>query len=292
MKRFNTFLIVAGALMLCIVASNIIMLLDMKTAIETRMEYGQWMGAAVAAGIIIMGIIHVLALIGIFVQFRRLKFENIAGAAAFVNGLVSFFLLAVDAIMLQDIGHEVIAGFDGSGEWAIVLIGHGFHALFGVAMILQCILAGKNMKNSTPEYAAKDEVLFLTVHQIGIFASIIGLAFIGAQYCFRIPGVSYANGLLFILSIVVLLPYAAAVLYWLYTKRRAKIKEWYDEKQFIDISRGALVALVASILIVAVMFLLSILGLIKTEIIIWFPVYLFVTLLVFSGSTLYLSKRA
>jgi predicted membrane channel-forming protein YqfA (hemolysin III family) len=291
MKRFNTFLMIAGAIMLCVIASNIIMLLDMKAAIDTGTELVQWMGTAVAGGIIITGLIHGLGLIGIFTQYKRLKQENMAGAAAFVTGLVSFFLLIVDATMLQDIGNEYMAGWNGAGEWGIVFIGHGFHALFGAAMILQCILAGKNMRKGTPDFIAKDEVLFLTVHQIGIFSAVIGLVFIAVLYCFGTPRTAYSNGLLFLLSIVVLLPYAAAVLYWLFTKRRVKIKEWYDEKQFIDILRGALVALIVSVLAIMVMFLLSILGLIKPGTVIWFPVYLFVTLLVFSGSALYLSKR-
>lgn len=290
MKRFNTFLIIAGAIMLCMIASNTVMLLDMKAAIETGEAFGQWIGVAVAAGIIITGLIHAFGLISIFIQFKRLKHENMAGAAAFVTGLVSFFLLIVDAIMLHDIGNEYMAGFNILGEWGIVFIGHGFHALFGIAMILQCIFVEKNIKNGAPEFAAKDEVLFLTVHQIGVFAAVIGLVFIGALYCFGKPSAEYINGLLLLLSIVVLLPYAVAVLYWLFTKRRTKIKEWYDEKQYIDILRGSLVALIVSVFVIMVMFFMSILGLIKSETVIWFPVYLFVTLLVFSGSTLYFSK--
>jgi hypothetical protein len=103
---------------------------------------------------------------------------------------------------------------------------------------------------------------------------------------------TYLTGLLLIASIVLSLPYAIAVLYWFFTKRKKKPADWYDEKQFLDISRGALVSLIVTITLTVGLFLIVTLKIMQFNLVLLFPIYLFVMEFCFSGSTLYLSKRA
>ena len=67
-------------------------------------------------------------------------------------------------------------------------------------------------------------------------------------------------------------------------KLRDKPADWYDEKQWQDISKAALVTLVLSIPGMALLFFVSTpLGMF------WFTPYIFLALFLFSGSTLYFS---
>lgn len=83
-----------------------------------------------------------------------------------------------------------------------------------------------------------------------------------------------------------------AAAYWFLTKRKQKLTEWYDEKQITDIARGALFTLVLTVFITNIFYFLSSAKVINISTALWYPEYLFLTLLFFSGSTLYLSKRS
>jgi hypothetical protein len=92
---------------------------------------------------------------------------------------------------------------------------------------------------------------------------------------------------------VLVIPYAAIVIYWLVIKVRERVTEWYDEKQFQDVAKAGLVSFLSSIAILAIFFVIQntlrkfpLLG------VIWFPLYFFIALLIFSGAILYFSKKA
>jgi hypothetical protein len=71
---------------------------------------------------------------------------------------------------------------------------------------------------------------------------------------------------------------------WLILKLRDRPADWYDEKQWQDISKAALVTLVLSIPGMALLFFVAHpLGMF------WFTHYIFLALFLFSGSTLYFS---
>ncbi|MCL5772732.1 MAG: hypothetical protein M1479_10775, partial [Actinobacteria bacterium] len=84
----------------------------------------------------------------------------------------------------------------------------------------------------------------------------------------------------------------AIVVYWLILKIRERITEWYDEKQFEDVTKASFISFLVSIVILAVFFLIQ--NLVKgfdLMHVIWFPLYFFVALLVFSATILYLNKK-
>ena len=237
-----------------------------------------------------MGLYFLAGLAALVLQFCVLKRDNLLRSAGFVLGIFSLFLLAVDAVMLREIGNESLAGYDSQGEWTIVFFNHGLHILTILVIFLQCLFIRRQIsaeKSVSP--ALKDEALFLSVNQIGIFAPVLGLLFINFLNLFNIPLV-YQKGLFLFVSLIVLLPYGMAALYWLFSKRRERPADWYDEKQFLDVSRAGLLTLVVSLLCLTGFYLLAFWGVLTIDVLVWFPVYLFLTLLVFSGSTLYLSK--
>jgi len=94
------------------------------------------------------------------------------------------------------------------------------------------------------------------------------------------------------LSKVVLAPYCLLLAYWFWTNRKEKDGSWYDEKQFADLSKAGLVTLVLSLPCLAVLYYLDYQGVENVFSLLWFPFYVFFTLLLFSGSTLYFSTRS
>lgn len=204
MKLKNRLSTIMSIVMLGLIAGNILMLSNMKSIIEAGYTVRDSMSMAVAVALIVIGLFHLLGLLSLIGQFRYFKNDDLIRAAAFVIGFLSLFLLAVDVMMLSDIGNEYMAGHDISGEWRMVFAGHVVHALFAVLLLIQSVTANKLLiTNSKTTAVVKDEALFLTVNQIGIISSVLGFV------CLFLPGMlgvplAYQNGLLFLLCIVFL----------------------------------------------------------------------------------------
>ncbi|MGB8451658.1 MAG: hypothetical protein WCD89_04930 [Anaerocolumna sp.] len=292
MKLINRLLTVMSIIMLCLIAGNVLMLSNMKSVIETGSAVSDWMSMAVAVSLIVVGLFHLLGIISLIRQFRYFRNDNFMRAAAFVIGFLSLFLLASDVTMLSDIGNEYLSGHDTSGEWRMVFAEHFIHALFAVLLLIQCVASSRLLsENSKTTTAVKDEALFLTVNQIGIISAILGLICLYLLNWSQVPQ-TCQSGLLFLLYILFLIPYVLTAACWFFTKRKERPSEWYDEKQFTDVSRGAFFTLIITVLITIVFYFLSSFKIVNTGTALWFPEYLFLTLLLFSGSTLYLSKKA
>ena len=95
------------------------------------------------------------------------------------------------------------------------------------------------------------------------------------------------------MSMIIILPYLLAAIYWLIMKIREKTWQWYDEKQFQDISRASLMTMALSLVIMLVIFLIQYFNnSFDFVAITWFPFYVFLVLLLFSSITLYYNKRS
>jgi hypothetical protein len=93
-------------------------------------------------------------------------------------------------------------------------------------------------------------------------------------------------------TIMILIPYGMIVSYWLTLRLKDRIGEWYDEKQWHDITRAGfitLLLLVPTLLLYFVAF--SLIGEHFPTRILWFPFTLYVTLFLFSLLTLIYYRR-
>ncbi len=84
-------------------------------------------------------------------------------------------------------------------------------------------------------------------------------------------------------------PLALTYMYWMVIMRRAGSTNVVDEKQNLDMTNAGSLAWALSVPVMAVAWILSERGAFDNAV--WFPYYLFVTLVLFSGATLYLFKR-
>lgn len=292
MKGMNRVSLAAGMVMLGLIAADILMLADMKAAIQAGAAMREWMGAAVAVFLVAIGLSHLLGLANLFAHSRHFRNADLLRSLAFVIGFLSLFLLATDVVMLNDIGHEYNYGHNIAGEWNVVFAGHAIHGLFAVLLLIQCLAAQRALaQGAAAAPAVKDESLFLAVNQIGALSAALGfVCALGLSLSGLAP--AYLGGLLSVLCLVLVAPYGLAAGYWLYTRRQEKPVEWYDEKQFADISRGALATLIFTAPIVLALYFLLSFGILTINVQIFLSIYIFMVLFLFSGSTLYLSKRA
>ena len=125
-----------------------------------------------------------------------------------------------------------------------------------------------------------NEKLFLITNIIGVVCGMVGLAmtFIFPQSIVELH-----------LWELIIMPFALVYGYWLLIIRIRKTSEIVDEKQDYNMTKAGAITMAFSIPAMVIMFQLY-----NNKVFdgpIWFPYYFFVTLLLFSGTTLFLFKK-
>jgi len=290
MKKSVRFLLILSILLLCFAGANTAVLLQMRSTLVMNLTIVEWKSYLVAVLLVVMAFIHLISIINLGSQIKKDIQDNILRSGSFVLCIFSGFLLLVDVVMLQEIGKQILVNVDTTGEWRIVIFNHVVHILFSMFLLFYSLTSSKrSTADESGQHAMKDEAVFLTVQQVGVFTAVLGMVFILFLNGFQIPP-RYAVGLLFMSTLILLVPYFLAVMYWIFTKRKEKPVEWYDEKQFQDVSRAALVTLLISVLGMGVVYGLYSIGVVVLNPSCFFPIYLFLTLLSFSGIALCMNK--
>jgi len=245
-----------------------------------------------AASFILIFIFHISAILYIFFQIMFFKRESFLRALLFFLSIISGLMVPGDFALLSDMGKEHKAGLDTSGEWPVLYISQLVHILFIILLMLLIFLTFRKLSQvSDKGIVLKDEAIFINAHYIGIFCGLFGIGVFSALSAFTQLW-ALKKGI-FIVSLISVLPYILIVIYWLIVKAKEKTGSWYDEKQYLDISRGSLLTLIISIIIMTIIFIVQYFSKAFEFIAItWWPFYIFLVLLLFSGSTLYYAKRA
>jgi hypothetical protein len=231
-----------------------------------------------------MFMVHIIAGITLLLHLRYFRVFRLINVVIVIFGITSFLGVFSDWAILGDISKEYLAGLDTSGEWPILYILLGIHAVF--LLLLTGTFAGvfrRLKKNDKEELAMqKDEMVFTAAQYVGLICGIIGLvwtvfALVISQ---RLP-VSYYHMLA--TSILILIPYGMVVLYWFILKCREKIGDWYDEKQSRDVYRSGFITLVITIPIMLALYLVIHNDTLFTRgEYFWFPFLIFTALTLFS----------
>ncbi|MEA2016701.1 MAG: hypothetical protein U9O59_08415 [Actinomycetota bacterium] len=222
------------------------------------------------------------------------KRDNFLRSFLFFTGVVSFFMLFRDSALASDISKEYIFGLP--DEFIIFFVSQALYFIFYILMVVLLISGLKSKCSEGGEKVLKDDSIFINAQYIGILSGVSGLMLIiifSLLYTnvYPIPSWAVDAGIVAI-SLIAVIPYILIVLYWLIIKIRERTGEWYDEKQYQDITRASLITLIASVVITA--------GIFITQFFmeafnffneIWFPFYVFLVLMLFSSCTLYFNKR-
>ena len=246
----------------------------------------------VAVSFILIFIFHISAVLYIFFQIMFFKRENLLRALLFFLAIISILMVLGDFALLNDMGKEHAAGLDTSGEWPVLYVSQVLHLVFIILLFILIFMTRKKVLDRYREdIVLRDEAIFINTQYIGIFSGIFGIGVFAALSAFT-PLWALKKGI-FIVSFIVVLPYLLIAAHWLIVKIREKTGQWYDEKQYLDISRGSLFTMIVSIIIMTIIFIVQyFVEAFEFMSITWFPFYVFLALLLFSGSTLYYAKRA
>jgi len=248
----------------------------------------------VAVVYIIFGFFHLAAILTLILELKFFKRDNFLRAFLFFTSIVSLLMLLGDFALLSDISKEYVFGLP--GEFNILFFSQALHLVFYFLMIVLLIFSRKSAGRKSEEIVLKDDSIFINAQYIGILSGISGLVLITIFSTFflrfyDLPVWAIKSGIV-MSSLIAVIPYILIVFYWLIIKLREKTGEWYDEKQYQDITRSSLVALMMSIILLLIVFIIQyIFGDFELLNFIWFPLYLFMTLLLFSSTTLFFNKR-
>ena len=245
--------------------------------------------------IILIILFHLSAILTIILKLKVVVRESIFLSFMFFISIISLLMVFGDFALIGDIVKEYSAGLPGiESEFAVLYCSQFLHLLFYCLVIIFIILNNRVKKHTNrpdTEVPLKDEAIFINAQYIGIFTAALGLAILASLSIFS-PLWAIKKGIVTVCAVLVI-PYAAIVIYWLVIKIRERVTEWYDEKQFQDVAKAGLVSFLSSIAILAIFFVIQntlrkflLLG------VIWFPLYFFIVLLIFSGAILYFSKKA
>jgi len=291
-KRLQTITLSFGIIAACGLIYNLILFLYLQPrTLQFDLVPGQMDSFGILCGVslVVIGIFHLLAVITLLLQIVKKK-AGVFRILAIVLGILSGLLLLSDLSMLQDIGNEYVLGWDTSGEWTILFINSGLHILFTILALF--ILSKRERKsNELSEIVKKDDVLFITTHTTGLICGVIGLLFIAVILLLSLPR-SVIEMISIPIGLMVLLPYLLIWSIWLVNKRKEKITEWLDEKQFQDIAKASMWTLVLTLICMVTMGILQrIYGSGSVWNFLWLPMYIFFSLIVFSTPIVFAQRQ-
>jgi hypothetical protein len=125
--------------------------------------------------------------------------------------------------------------------------------------------------------------LFVVTNIVGIVCGIIGIIGIFLWKGFIIEAHLWE---------LIIFPYALVWVYWLIIIRLKKTSVIVDEKQEWDMSQAAGITFGGTILTLSIMFQLSMHKIVDLNDGLWFPFYLFISIFLFSFSTLLFFKKS
>jgi hypothetical protein len=243
---------------------------------------------------ILIVLFHLAAIITIIFKLKTVGRESIFLAFIFFISIISLLMVFGDFALIGDIVKEYYAGLPGiESEFAVLYLSQLLHLLFYCLVIIFTIMNNRTKKfpgRYDIEVPVKDEAIFINAQYIGIFTGILGIVIL-VSLSFFTPLWAIKKGIVTLCAVLVI-PYAAIVICWLVIKIRERVTEWYDEKQFQDVTKSGLVSFLSTIVLLAIFFIIqNTVSKFRLLSVIWFPLYFFIALLIFSGTILYLNKK-
>jgi hypothetical protein len=234
-------------------------------------------------GYMVFFVTHCIALLTYIFHLQLFRDINLVKIITLATAVVSFFAIFGNWAIMGDIGKEYEAGWDTGSEWPFLYIFISLHTIFYILMFPFVLNSLRKLKQGVDaEKMAKDEVVFKIAQYIGILCGLLGLAMISMQLYLDVP-MWHIKSFGTFTVILLLVPYSLIVGYWMLIKSKEKISEWYDEKQWTDVTKAGFVTLVLSVIAMVLVFALSFKSLPGGVFgVLWLPFFLFFVLFVFS----------
>lgn len=259
-------------------------------AIQQQFPFTNLFGMYVAIGLLLAFLFHLAAFVMLFLTFQHCQKITIFNVTTLISGIISFIILIGEWAALHDIGDCLQTGMSCAPEWRLLYGAFLPHGVFYLLLVMLLLSIFRRVRQGVlSEEVAKDETMFEIVHIVGVCSGLIGMGFTLLMFLLRVKP-QLLQWIVIPYCVFILFPYGLIVLYWLVMKRQERRAEWYDEKQWLDIHKAGIVSLVVSVPLMTLMFVLNYIVPESPGTVMWFPFYLFLILLSFSGTTLYLSR--
>lgn len=287
--KLKTLSILFGFLTVALFVFNFFVLLRLKPKMvifESLTRFEEGLLTILGFGLLLILTFYLLSLWQ-FARYLR-NSEQIKPLPLFliISGVLSFLFIFSDIALLSDIHKQYRSGFS-QPEWSLVL--PIMVVQFIIAIIFLYIHTTNRLSVNREDHPERDINIFLIVQCVGVISGVMGFALASLGFLYTSGWDITIHGILG--GIVLLFPYALVVFYWLVTKFQEKDRQWLDEKQSIDIGKSALATLLVNTTLMLILFIANIINLGGIINRIWFPIYLFTTILVFSIGNLYFSSK-
>ena len=229
--------------------------------------------------------------------FRALKNHvriNALAYFAFITGFFTILCMFSDWAAL----HDIFQGEpDTSNEWSFLKMGLIINFIFYIIGFITIIKIRREVRTSvTKRKSVIDETIFEVIQYIGIVCSSIGLGlvlFVCLVLSYNHHVISKSDIVIVnLFCLVIFLPYISIILYWIIKLIREENPEPYDEKQKHDLAMAGLITWLLSIPFVMIYFLIDNGRMGEISKMVYLPLYLFATLLMFSISVLHNFKKS
>lgn len=238
-------------------------------------------------GLLMLLLFYLLSLLQMIRYVKHAEKINPFSLFLIISVVLCVLFVFSDWALLSDI-HKQYRHQLPQPEWTLL------YPIMGAQFLLTILfeylqLSGFFVHEVVPD-VARDINIFLILQYVGVICGLMGLIF--GSFSFVFPGAWNALTHSLMGSLVLLFPYVLVLLYWMVTKLREKDREWFDEKQRLDVGKSALLTLVITTLLMILLFFVSFQnygGVVRIN---WFPLYLFSVIFLFSLGTIYYSSRS
>lgn len=240
----------------------------------------------VGVGLLFFLVFCLLSLLRTAQQLKKASKVTFFSVLLVIMGVLALLFVFSDVALLGDIAKQYKHGLE-QPEWMLIYPIMGFQ-LF-TAIVFTYFHAVGFSKDDQQEYVARDSNIFLVVHFVGAVCGLMGLILSSLSFLFARAWSLAVHTTMS--SIILLSPYGLAVAYWLLTKLREDNRQWYDEKQLLDVGKSAFLTLVVSVAFMTTLFVVHYNNLDGVIRITWLPLYLFFVLSLFSAANLFFAGR-
>lgn len=258
------------------VNTNLVKAIDIDKSETDILDY------IIGFGHLFILIFNVYAIIFVFSHFRQFKELRVLKIIVLILGVISVISFGIEKVMIDEIARQYRFGMDIS-EINILNMAYIINLVFTLLMFFFVMKTFPILKLNTSVKKLADERIFTIAQYMGILSGAMGLILVlnlSKSEIIEKKIVLYVP-----YFILFLIPYALAVLYWFSLKLDQKISDWYDEKQLQDIMKASITTLILSFPGLLLFLFLGI-----PSILFFFLYYIFLVLILFSGSTLFYNK--
>ena len=231
----------------------------------------------------------------IFRAFRTGIKPSLIVIVSILTWTIAFIAIFFDFAALEDIGTDYLEnGYNCTGEWIWLFGSLILRTAFFISLFLLIIKILKGITNLKPSSTLMvDEMIFEVTQWVGIVSGATGVAFTVYGYTV-LDSFAACNWLLWLLLFycgVIILPWLALTVCRIAKLVLRKRSSPSDEKQKHDMAFSGMTAWLASIPMMAIILGISLGKSTSPDVYLWFPFYLFSTLLVYSAILLARYRR-